>query len=473
MTKTDSQTSEEVGGLDRLKAEFQELNLDLLNAKLSDNFDNTTKGVDEIFKATLKIQETVTSVLKWLDSKDVYLDNIQDPMKKRIAIGEMTRKQDVAQGQLELWLTHGVSYFRLAAALAYLKYAFSQTYKTTDEARKMLADLVKRRLIVKADKGPILIGYDRCALGEEFGFESEDAEEIVRWIGDYSRKLMALIKQERNVVIRKMQQEADITPEEVWDGHATGMCLFSVPAESYIIWVNGEQKERWRGGGPLQVQVTAKEIIPLSGKGGSLEEQVNLLRERDVRLPRHTIKWDCPPGGDGKSEASKKAFARTLEGVMRTRDLNEDEAVEYIGKMRMLWYIVIRAYRAADSAQEQAALKEELRELATIKPEDFFGLNGSNQLADGNALLEFEGCFQIEGKSSVFGPFALARRSNENNRNVVEILRIPPHVHNFLGGFVGKKFSEGEDFRELPGYMRRFFRAVRGRVEMAQAVDQA
>ncbi len=469
MTET---TNTEVTGLERLKAQFQDLNLDLLDTTLSADFGATEKGVEEIYAVTKKIQETVTNTLKCQADTAVYLAGIEDPMRKRIAAGEVGKKQDEAQGQLELWLKHQVPYFRLAAALAYLKYVFGQTYKTTADARRMLADLVERNLLVSEGNGPIQIGYDRYVLGQAFGFEPEDTKEITRWIGDYSRKLMTLVKQERDAALKQMQQESPITPDEVWDGRATGVCLFHVPAESYMKWIGGEQREKWRGGGPLQVQVTAKDIIPLSGKGGSLEHQVELLRKNDVRLARHTIKWDCPPGGEGNSPGAKKAFQRTMEGVMRTHDLTEEEAEEYVNKMRMLWHLIIRAYCAADSAQQQNALKEEFHGLATISPEAFFGLNGSDQPADGDVLLEFEGSFQVEGKSPVFCPFALARRSKEADKSVVEILRIPPHAHDLLGGLVGKKFSEGEGFRELPGYMRRFVRAVRGRVEMAQAVDK-
>ncbi|MFH1968645.1 MAG: hypothetical protein ABIJ84_04635 [bacterium] len=466
--------TQELSGLERLQADFPNLGLELLDVSISADFDATTKGIDEIYGVTKKVQETVTNVLKWRVEMAEYLSTVENPLKKRIAEGELAGKSDEAEGQLERWLGHEVLFFRLAAALAYLKYAFGQVYKTTDEARSMLADLVGRKLLVKAEKGLIQIGYDHYILGHEFGFESEDTKDITRWVGDYSRKLMTLVKQERVAVAKEMRQQATITPDEVWDGKATGVCLFNVPAESFLKWVHGEQKEMWRGGGPLQVQVTAKHIIPISGKGGSLERQVELLKERHVRLPRYTIKWDCPPGGDGTgNEGSKRAFQRTVEGVQKFSDLNKDEAVDYVGKMRLLWHLIIRAYRVMDAEQEQSALKEEFQRLVTISPESFFGLNGSDQPADGDALLEFEGSFQVEDKPPVFSPFALARRSQEDNRSVVEILRIPPHVHNFLGGFVGKKLSEGEDFRELPGYMRRFFRAVRGRVEMANAVDQA
>ena len=462
-------------GLAQLAKKFGDLSLEVLDITPQGTLEDINKGIDEIIKTMDRIRGAVTNGLKLKSEVNALVARITDSRRRRVATEQIKGKLDEAEGQIEVWLTHKVPHFRLSAALAYLQYCLGQVFKTTDEARKMLVDLEGRKLILKVDKdnkaalvkpgvATFQIGYDDFILGTDFGFEAEDAKEISRWIGEYSRKLTTLVGQERKKTVEKMEADAKLTPEDVWDGKENGICLFKIPPESYL---DNKGKERWLGGGPLLVRATAKDIIPISGEGGALEKQVKLMAEMALRLPRHTLQWDCPPGGH-----DTKTSDRYVDGIMRTRDISSNDVVAYLNKMRMLWHILMRHYHAADTMIEQAKLKEEFKAATTITPEAFFGLNGSDRPENGDALLELENSYQVDGKPAVFCPFALVRRASNGDRSVIEVLRIAPHTHDMLGGVIGKQYSEGDNFKEVPGYLRRFLRAVMSRIEMAHTVDQ-
>jgi len=379
-------------------------------------------------------------------------------MKRRIAIDSWAKKEDEIQGFLEAALKHDVLYFKLAAAMSYLKYCFSLTFKSHEEASKMLVDLKNRGLLVEG--GPIPIGYKKYQLGD-FGFEPEDTKELESLITSFARKFMALEKQRRHDKSRVMEEDSNITMDELLDGKI-GKCFMQVPPECYE---NRDGGTKWRAGGAIVVQATPKEVFPISATGG-LETSVRDMRDIQVRLPRYSLKWDGPPG-DGKN------FSRVRDGVMKTRDVDEEEAQRYVNMMKVLWHLIHRAFKALDAKEKLGELNEEFRQRATISPEAFFGLNGSDAPENGIVCLEYEGAFKDADKPSIYNLFFLAERTEEDSRSVVSIVDMPPHTAEILGQLASKRFSEGENFKELPAVLRRVLYAIKGRLELASEIAKA
>ncbi|MCX6719788.1 MAG: hypothetical protein NTV36_01610, partial [Candidatus Staskawiczbacteria bacterium] len=322
-----------------------------------------------------------------------------------------------------------------------------------------------RKLLVKDLKGSILVGYERFALGN-FGLDTEDQKEIQTAVAGFNLKVKQLVKHEREAATKKLVKAADISPNELWDG-INGRCIFKVPAESFV---DAKGKHRWRGGGQLLVEVTEREIIPVSAVG-AIESLVKGMVEKGVRLQRHTIKWDTPPGDNPKS------FDRVMDGVMRTHDFTVQDAEKYVNQMKTLWHLIIRAYNASDA---EAGIVETLEDFHHrvesdtngITPQQFFGLNGSPDPQDGLACLKFEGAFRRDNKDDVYSLFFLAKRTLKEGRSSIEVIEVPEHVNDFLGKYVGKEYSEGDDFRELPADLGRVVRAIRGQEEMAAELSK-
>ena len=141
-----------------------------LQFELPKDFSSAGQNVDEIYAYAKDIGDRVAASLKLLAGKETYFAGIEDRLKRRIAVEEWAKKEDEINGFLEATLGHNVLYFRLAAATSYLKYCFSLTFKSHEEASKMLVDLKNRKLLVEEDGGPIPIGYKNYRLGD-FGFE--------------------------------------------------------------------------------------------------------------------------------------------------------------------------------------------------------------------------------------------------------------------------------------------------------------
>jgi hypothetical protein len=89
---------------------------------------------------------------------------------------------------------------------------------------------------------------------------------------------------------------------------------------------------------------------------------------------------------------------------------------------------------------------------------------------DGVALIDFQGAFNQTGAPPVCNLFFLAERSREQDRDVVTVVKAPPHVEKLLNSNMAKKFAEGVDFHNLPLTLGRIFRAVRGQVDLAHEI---
>ncbi len=440
--------------MEDLRKSFDELKL-----KLPKDFAGPVEEtVEKMFALTQEVESGVAAALEWLAKKNAFIAGIENRMKRRIAESEWAVKEDETRGYLEMCLSHENPFIRLAAAMSYLKYCLLGKFRDVEDASRSVSDLEERKLLVQAHDG-FTIGYKKYRLGEGFEFDPQDAEVIEEQAKKFTRQLMSLEKQRRGAVTDEMKQDANLNMEDVWDNEKTGRCFMEVPPE----W--DEDNERWRRGGQMVVLLTQKDVIPVSGNG-AMEPTIRRMKELDIHLQRHTLLWDAPPG-------SGKAFHRVKESVMRTRDLTEEEASEYVNKLRLFWYLIDRAFKGEEAKEKLEQTRQEFLSRAGITPEQFFGLNGSDTPADGIACLEFEGAFHTKGKQPIYSLFFLIERSKVDGRSVLSLVDMPPHVAELLGNLQGKQLSEGEDFREVPNTLGKILRAIQGQKNMEVEINNA
>lgn len=415
-------------------------------------------ATEQIYDEATKVGSGVVAALKWIADKDAHIASIADRMKRRIATDEMNKKQAKVEEYLRNYLNHEVLYFKLSAAMAYLRYYSSLVFKNLDDANKMLADSERRGLLIKDDHGPILINYQRYRVGE-FGLEPEDTQEIETSFAEFSRGLMQLVNQNRQSKTTEMKKETEIDMDGL-RGNKIGRCFLSVPPESYK---DNEGKTKWRGGGSLLVEATDKEIFPLSASG-ALEKSVKSMEEMDVRLQRYTLGWDCPPG------AGQRAFDRVKDEIMRRRDITDSDAERHVNLIRVLWYLIDRAFKAVDTNGRLEEVREEFQKRTTITQNQFFGLGEDAQPRNGIACVGFEGALHTDNKSSVYSPFFLVERSAEHGTSVIKLIDMPPHVYELLGTCVNREYVEGKDFGGLPNVFRRTLCNIRNQLDMAAEI---
>lgn len=457
-------------GFAGLKSAFQHLHLEV--PKLDKDLLTDPSRHDEVVKEKVKgvgqIQKSMNSVLKYLDSAAMWVAGHEDRLERKIAQQEVAKDMEEAREHVSECLSVEEPIYRTAAAIAYLKYAFSLSFATQEDARAMLQGLVDRGLLVKTtndprdpERGPIFIGYEHFKFGD-FGLDPEDKAEIQNAINEFSRSFSQLISQERVKQTKAANEEADIDLEDLVEG-GDGKCLLEVPPESYL---DRQGEEQWRGGGNVLVQALGKEILPLVGIG-SLASIIASMKAKEVKLGRHTLEWETPPGYG-------KSFARVVAGVMDTRGLLKAAAEDYVKKLQALWHIIRRAREAVVHQKELAQLKEEFLSRADITAEQFFGLNGNGTCQKGTSLLEFKGAFKgKKGKydqPSVYNLFFLCERTEEAGKSAIKIVDAPKHVRKFLAPCIDKEYAEGDNFNDLPRDLGRILRGIRGQVEKAAEV---
>ena len=385
------------------------------------------------------------------------MDDHEDPRKRKIAYGEVKESLSEVDEYVETCLACEDPLYKAAAAIAYLNHAFSQSFKTREDANVMLADLEARKLLVKAgNDGPIMIGYQRYQFGD-FGLDQEDTDEVQQTIAKFCRGLLSLVSQERRNKTKEMIEKSDISMEEFLKD-VPGKCFIEIPPESYM----RDGKEKWRGGGSILVENQEKDILPILGVG-SLENVMEGMKNMEVRLPQYTLDWDTPIG-------QGKAFTRVVAGVMDTIGLDQEEAEDYVRKMQLFWHLLRRGLGEYRHKEELNQLKEEYRSRAEITAESFFGLNGEIP-QKGIAFLEFNGAFkQKDDMPPTYNLFFLATRSQESGRDSIEVVDAPEHVQQLLAHNFGKKFAEETNFRGLPEKLGRIFRGIRGQMDMANEI---
>jgi len=417
--------------------------------------------ISQKVSACHQIQEDVANALKFLADVRTLIGEQEDRTARRIVEAETAKSVKEMQEYLNDVLTLEDEIYRQHSALAYIKSVLSQKFTDYDQAQEVLGDLCQRELLVQTGReGPILIGYQRYAVDPKFGFEAEDIEEISGAVANFSKCLMTLVRQQRQEKKEEAEEDADIDLADAVAGK-NGKCLLEVPAEEYE---DREGKSAWRGGGSLLVEFTEKEIVPILGIG-SIENAIKGMVVSNVSLARYTMDWDSPPGH------GKKAFDRVRAGVMETVGLNAVEAEAYVNKMKALWWLIRRAVNSLKNKEETGRIKEEFQQKAEISAEQFFGLNGSKNPAQGTALLSFEGAFHQKGdKPSVYNLFFLATRGEENGVETVEVTEVPDHLQNLVGGLRGKKFPTENNFSGCPVQLGRILRGIRSQMDLAHEI---
>lgn len=450
------------GGFAGLSESFKHLKLEVPKlGDLSGNFGDMDAEIEARSVGVQEISDGMANALAWLADAQKWVEDHTQRVKRKMAADKVAKKKQMTEEYVEACFSHEDSYFRSAAAMAYLRHSFSQTFKTAEDASAMLAGLETRGVLVKTgNNGQIMIGYQHYNVGQDFGIDPEDLAEITEAIAKFSRQLMQLVRQQRQEKAKEMADEADIDLAMVLKGK-NGKCLLEVPAESYR---DREGHEKWRGGGSLLAEFCEREVLPISGVG-SIENAVKGMVEADVRLQRHTLVWDMPPA------SGKAAFERVLKGVMDTMGLSETEAERYINQMKAMWWLINRAVRAMEGKEAMQKLKEEFYSKADITATQLFGLNGSHKPQNGTACLEFHGTFHNKANQPALANLIfLATGGEDGGEATIEVTEVPEHLNEVLGGFVGKKFPVKDNFSNCPAQLGRILRGIRGQLDLAAEI---
>lgn len=451
----------EVIGLENINEAVKGLKLTI--QKLPKPLDLSKIGttIEEKIRDVGLIGEDVANALQFLKNVRGCLNEYDDNrLAQKIVVSETAENVAEMEEYLAGILVHPDLIYRQAAAIAYLKSALSGDFKSREEADEALRDMEKRGLLIKDRTGRVIVGYQHYKVSDEFGMEAEDLTEIGETVSKFSRLLKTLVYQQRQQETDEAEEMATTAIEDVMgDDKKNGTCLTEVPPEMFQ---DGEGKDRWRGGGQLFVRFTCKEVIPIKGIG-SIERIVREMVEFGVRLPRYTLSKKAPPGSGNSFERARKAIESSL-------GLNVEQAQNFLNKEKVLWYLIQRAYKAAQSKKSVDKLKKEFLEKATITPCQFFGFNGSGGPQEGTACLAFDGVFQQE-EEKVYGLFFMVNASNNESKRTVVVTEVPKHLNDLLGEYVGAESLAEDDFFSCPPPLRKIIRAIRGQVEMANEIS--
>ena len=450
------------GGLVGLSEAFKHLKLEVPKlGDLSGAFKDMDAEIEARSEGVQQINDGMTNALKWLADAQKWIGGHIDRKKRKMAAEKVAAKKQTAEEYVETCFSHKDDFFRSAAAMAYLRHAFSRTFETREDASAMLTDLEARKVLVKTgNDGPIMVGYQHYLVDKDFGIDREDLAEITGAIAKFSRQLMQLVYQQRQERAKEMAEEADIELADVMKGK-NGKCLVEVPAESYI---DRENHEKWRGGGSLLAEFCDRDVIPISGVG-SIENAVKAMVEADVRIQRYTLAWNMPPA------TGNAAFEKVLGGVRDSMGLSEQEAERYINQMKAFWWLIRRAVRVLRDKEAIEKLKEEFHQKADITALQLFGFNGSGNTSNGTACLEFQGTFHNKAnKPALTNLIFLATRGEDGGEAVIEVTEVPEHLKEVLGVFVGKKFPMKDNFSNCPAQLGRILRGIRGQLDLTAEI---
>lgn len=441
------------------------ISLEALNLKIpSVSMEEFEDEVEAYAAGAESITEGVTGCLELASKKETLLNQYAgDKIKTKIAKAKWEESEREGETYITECLGHEVVWFKMAAATAYLKFILTQNFKSAEEAKKALEDLEKRGLLKKDARGPINIGYERFSVSRDFGLDQDDIKIVEKHAAEMSRKLLTLVSQTRQLASEAMQKIANISIEELFSGKKSGNCYLAVPPEQFL---DREGKSCWRGGGNMVVFSTqGNEVIPVLATG-SIEKSIGVMKDMDVRLQRHCLGWEAPPGGNENSNA----FGRLMDSIMDRRSMDRQEAYDYACKLRAFWYLIIRAKKVDDAEKKLKELRESFRKRAEISQVQFFGLNGSEEPQPGIVCLEFQGVFSIPGKPQLFNAFALIRRGKEGETKFLEVVDFHENSGSLFEDVLGKKYREDEDFQGLPVNLRRFVRAVYSQQQLANDI---
>jgi hypothetical protein len=436
----------------------RELELSIPKLPELPNLSDLDTTVEGMAKKAHEISDAVTNAVKFLNTATKQTVSYEDPFARKAAKAKTEKGMVEVRNYLKQVFELEDPVYRSAAAIAYLTAQFNQQFECYDEAIKMLNDLADRGLLTDAGKGgPILIGYTRYNISDGFGLDKDDIAQIGEIVAKFSRIMMTLEGDRRQVQAEAMKEESEITLDDARNGK-NGKCLVHVPPESFV---DRDKNERWRGGGKVLLDFQSKDVFPIRASG-SIEGLLEQMVKMDIRLGRHTLAWDNPPGyGSG-------AFQRVAPAVMESLRISFEDAEEYVRKLQALWYLIRRGVKASKEKNVRAEVKAQLLNKADITPAQFFGLNGnSGKPSNGTALLQFRGEFHQKDGPSLFEPFFLATRRKDGDEEFFELTEVPEHLQEALGHLVGKKFSVADDYRDCPVQLGRLLRGMRGQEDMA------
>lgn len=421
-----------------------ELKVSVIQLGTLPDLSNLGQTVEEKIAAVTDIRKGVTNAVAFLKDCDKQLAHYAGNRLAQKIVNDATAEGTLqAKKYLDQALTMTEKVYKQAAMLAYVAAVLSGDFSTHEEAYRALRNLENKGILVKNEKGKIVIGYVHYTMADT---EPEDLDEVSEVIAQFSRSLKALVAQQRQKETEKALAAANITLSQAAAG-TNGRCLMTVPAEPFEDRTTGEQK--WRPGGKLLVEFNDHDVVPLVGIG-SIERLIEEVVAMGIRIPIYQLTWDMPPG-------SGQAFERVHSGVMRTLGLNDEEAEVYVNRTKALWWLIHRAIEANKTAEALEQIRKDYQAKAEITPKEFFGIDEANPKT-GKAFLEFDGSYKSGGKE-FYHLFFLG--SKKENGNIV-IDEVPEHVE-LLKQFVGQEFPVDN----LPAPLGPIMTAIRGQTELA------
>ena len=416
--------------------------------------------IEEKLKNCEETRKTVKDCLEYLLQIRQFVDSQQDRTAKRMAEEDAVSEIQRIENYLLESLGHTYIHYRRAAAEAYLHKVFAQTPATLNDCRMTLQDLLDRKILVDDSNGPVIIGYKHYSISDKFGMVAEDVAEINNVVADFSRQHKALVGQQRIAQAEEAQKKVTVTFEKVWYDHVNGVCMIDIPPEQMT---NG----RWRAGGQLLAQFTQNDVIPLKGIGG-IESLIRDMVSLNVVLAAYTLDWNNPPGADDGH------YRSMINNLMNVHRLLRPDAEEYVNKVTILWHLIQRGVKKLDSDLRLGNLRAEFNKRATIRPAQFFRLNGDGKNpSSGMAYLEFRGAYQVNRDTSICNVFFLVEIVHKDLPNgqsdEIRIVEIPEHAANLLGPFVNKWYKGIE---KCPSGLSRILKAIHDQEESAAEINR-
>lgn len=405
-------------------------------------------GIHEEVKLKLAnieiIQADIADVVKWLQLTKKELAAYEGRAKK-IAFAAVSAELQEAEKRISDYFGLEDQIYKTAARMAYVQNVMAGEYGTPDEAREALVDLENRELLKQAVNGNIRIGYQNFSIN--FELDDDERKELEQPIVQFSRLILTVTRQGRQVAKKAMAEEADMSVKDFLDGKK-GLCLMEVPPEHFE---GSDGQPKWRGGGSMLVESDGRMVFPVQGVG-AIEKATQTMKENGICLPLYMItEWKNAP-----------VFYK-LEQTAKGRGLDDDAAKQTARSQQAFWHLLDRALAAHNQEEKLAELKAEFQGQADVTAQEFYALQGAD-CKDGTAFLEFTGAFRVENNQSIYGVFLLIRIEGE----YIEIVEYSPGLHTELGKYAGERWLKEDNFRKCPLFVGKLLRAIRGQVDMAQ-----
>ncbi len=408
-------------------------------------------SLDELQKKGPVIKEQAQRVRDWVTSFLPTLEKFQSLDRE---VKEMYESK-IEEAKLTLnRLLHeeNTKPYRRAAWLAYLQYMLSKKL-SKDDAIGLAEKLVKDGFFKPTGNGPIVVGYARkYDIPPEAYFGPEEIGVIQKAAQAMTARAEALLDQKHKEKIRSLREQGVNTSLELANGK-TGVCSMNVPPEQI-------DEEHWRPGGTILVELVEengeKRIYPLEAVGtlnfeAAMKEAIDLC----AYVPVASLSDSRPP------------HIRGLDGETQR-------------KVSFLWFILQRGINAAKKEAEFTTMKEEYRckvaeSFDAVSAEEFV-----LELKPGICVVEFEGVREVIAsggkKLRFYNVFFIGQivAGEEGLPSTFMVVKVPPHLSDFIGGFVGKPYGATDNkFEGLPPKLGDLMRAVRGQLARKKRITDA